>query len=284
MVVKSLAKRLRKQEAEKLLEEGRGTGVGSEYKPWLRIQDVASSGRVTRLRGVKTGRQHEFLSDNERNYFYFLEYADCVIDIKEQFPLLPIEETLAIANDLGIEHPKNPKTGEYIVMTTDFLITINQSGKPVDVARTIKMKDKLLEKRVNEKFEIERIFWLKKEVDWAIVTEEEIDKTAATNISFFHKYYDIQALDAFIGIEQLEITDLVLEYLRRILASEKTIRSISSLFDQDMLLPKGTGISIFKHLLARKIIRIDLSEPINLDKKMDINLSKEEMKKELNIS
>lgn len=29
----------------------------------IRIQDVSSLGRFTRLKGIKTGRQHEFLSD-----------------------------------------------------------------------------------------------------------------------------------------------------------------------------------------------------------------------------
>ena len=41
--------------------------------PWLKIQDVSSLGRSTRLKGIKTGRQHEYLSDLERNYFYLTE-------------------------------------------------------------------------------------------------------------------------------------------------------------------------------------------------------------------
>jgi len=36
-----------------------------------------------------------------------LEYSDFV------------EDTMLIANELGIEHPKNPETEELIVMTTD---------------------------------------------------------------------------------------------------------------------------------------------------------------------
>lgn len=120
------------------------------------IQDVSSLGRSTRLKGIKTARQHEFLSDLERNYFYLTEHSDFVIDIREQFPLLPSEETIVIADELGIEHPTNPKTGETIVMTTDFLLTVDKGQGVFEVAHTIKMKDKLLEERVLEKFEIER--------------------------------------------------------------------------------------------------------------------------------
>ncbi|MDP7979789.1 TnsA endonuclease N-terminal domain-containing protein [Bacillus sp. WLY-B-L8] len=120
------------------------------------IQDVSSLGRSTRLKGIKTARQHEFLSDLERNYFYLTEHSDFVIDIREQFPLLPSEETIVIADELGIEHPTNPKTGETIVMTTDFLLTVDKGQGVFEVAHTIKMKDKLLEECVLEKFEIER--------------------------------------------------------------------------------------------------------------------------------
>lgn len=38
----------------------------------------------------------------ERNYFYILEYSDIVEDIREQYPLMPIEDTLLIADELGI--------------------------------------------------------------------------------------------------------------------------------------------------------------------------------------
>lgn len=97
-----MSKRTRTSKIEKWIKEGRGTGIGSEYKPWLNIQDVASMGRSTRLKGIKTNRQHEFLSDLERNYFYLTEYSDFVVDIREQFPLLPLEETIVIADELGI--------------------------------------------------------------------------------------------------------------------------------------------------------------------------------------
>ncbi len=66
-----MSKRARTSETEKWKED-RGTGIGSEYKPWLKIQDISSLGRSTRLKGIKTDRQHEFLSDLEQNYFYLL--------------------------------------------------------------------------------------------------------------------------------------------------------------------------------------------------------------------
>lgn len=279
-----MAKRTRKLDIDKLIKEGRGTGVGAEYKPWIKIQDVPSLGRSTRLKGIKTGRQHEFLSDMEKNYFYILEYSDSVTDIREQYPLLSIEETLTIADELGIQHPKNPKTGEDIVMTTDFLITKEVQGKTINVARTVKAKDMLMNKRVIEKFELERVYWERREVDWGIVTEEEINKVLAKNISFFHSYYNLEELDSFADIDEAEFGDLVLEYVRRIVDAQASVREVASLFDKDMNLQKGTGIAIFKHLLAKKIIFTDLLEPININKRLEVNLSENLLHKEFNIS
>lgn len=172
-----MSKRKRTSKIEKWIKEGRRSGIGSEYKPWLKIQDVSSLGRSTRLKGIKTNRQHEFLSDLERNYFYITEFSDLIVDIREQFPLLPLEETIVIAEELGVKHPANPKTGESVVMTTDFLLTINKGQGVIEVARTIKMKDELLKEGVLKKFEIEREYWQRKDIDWGIVTEEEISKT-----------------------------------------------------------------------------------------------------------
>lgn len=241
----------------------------------LKIQDVPSTGRATRVKGIKTNRQHEFLSDMERDYFYFLEFSDDVVDIRKQYQLLPIDDTLAIAIELGIEHPKDPKTGEAIVMTTDFLKTLNKDNKYCELARTIKSKDDLLNKRVLEKFEIERIYWQRKECDWGIVTEEEIDKTIAHNISFIHGYKDISDIDSFAGILPLEVKDLIYEFLKRIVDDKRTMRTICSEFDDDMMLESGSGISVFKYLIINRIIeRIDVNKNIIIK-----NVREEEIKR-----
>lgn len=265
-----MAKRKRTHNIEKMIKEGYGTGIGSEYKPWIKIQDVPSLGRVTRVKGMKTNRQHELLSDMERNYFYILEYSDDVIDIREQYPLLPIEDTIAIANELGIKHPSNPETGEYIVMTTDFLITLSPKEDIKEVARTIKSKDDLLDERIIEKFEIERVFWEKRDIDWGIVTEEEIDKTIAHNISFIQGYKDIRNVDSFSEMKIIEVKDFIYEFLKRIVDDQRSMRTICLEFDNDMNLKKGSGLSIFKYLNINKIIEIDISKKIDVNKNIPI--------------
>src|SRR5947207_9231391 len=92
-------RKLRESTIERRLKEGRGRGRGAHYLPWLLIHDVASKGRVARVKGWKTGRVHHLLSDLERDTFLTYEWETSVIDIREQYPLLPLEETLSIAEE-----------------------------------------------------------------------------------------------------------------------------------------------------------------------------------------
>lgn len=260
-----VSKRKRTSKIEKWIQDGRGSGIGADYKPWLKIKDVSSKGRSTRLKGIKTNRQHEFLSDLERNYFYLTEYSDIVIDIREQFPLLPVEETIVIADELGLKHPTNPKTNEPVVMTTDFLLTVDKGEGLVELARTIKMKDELLKERVIEKFEIERVYWERRNIDWGIVTELEIPKEIALNISYIHDYYHIQQYDTFQSMNEQYIEDLAMALLQRILSEGKSIREVTNLFDKETHMPLGSGMTLFYHLLAQKIIRVGMLEPLNVE-------------------
>ena len=57
----------------RFVKEGRGTGAGATYKPWLTIGDVPSEGRSHRVLGLKTGRLHHMLSDLELHLFQILD-------------------------------------------------------------------------------------------------------------------------------------------------------------------------------------------------------------------
>ena len=108
---------------------------------------------------MKTRRVHHFLSQLELNYFYLLEWSEKVVDIREQYPLLPIEETVAIAQQCQIRHPVDPKTKNPIVMTTDFLIS-QMIAFTKEQARTVKTAADLQSERTIEKLEIERQYSL----------------------------------------------------------------------------------------------------------------------------
>ncbi|GEN57782.1 transposase [Halolactibacillus alkaliphilus] len=260
-----MAKRKRMSSTENKIKKGYGEGQGIDYKPWINIQDVPSLGRATRLKGIKIPRQFEFLSDLERNYFYLLEYSDKVIDIREQYPLLPLDDTLLIAKELGLNHPIDPKTKEPIVMTTDFLVTMHNGTANMHVARTLKYKDELMTERTLEKFEIERVYWEKREIDWGIVTEGEVSKVMATNIAFVHSYIRLNDIEGFDQLTSVEIDEMVVYFVQRLMAEDQSVKQIARIYERDFGMPSGSGLALFKHLIITKTIKIDLLSKLNVE-------------------
>jgi hypothetical protein len=192
-----MAKRNRginKQKIEERLKDGRGEGKGANYRPWLQIQDVPSSGLTERPKGWKTGREHHLMSQLEASYFFVLDWSQLVLDIREQFPLLPLEETQQIAEQCGYAHPTDPKTQQSVVMTTDFLITLKQDDCEIEHARTLKPASDLQSERTLEKLEIERRYWERRKVDWGIVTEQEIPKNLVENLKWLRSHYWLEDL------------------------------------------------------------------------------------------
>ena len=251
---------------EKWEKEGRGQGAGKDYIPGLKTQDVPSMGKKTRVHGHLTDRQHDFLSTHEKDYCFILENSDSVRDIREQYPL-PLEITLHIAEECGISHPVDPVSRVPINLSTDFLITIKEDdGNFIQIARTVKQKDDLLNERVIEKFEIERRYWLQKGVNWGIVTENEINKTLVRNIISIRRYMDISNIDSFVDLQERQKQILIEAIKSKICGENIVIREISDDFDETMSLPPGTGLSIVKHLLITKQIEINLFEKINYNK------------------
>ncbi|CAM4016314.1 TnsA endonuclease N-terminal domain-containing protein [Cohnella lubricantis] len=239
---------------ERFIKEGRGQGTGKDYLPWLKIQDVPSEGRATRGVGWTTGRRHELMSDIERDYCYLLDYSDNVTDIREQFPLLPLEETLMIAEKLGIKHPADPKTGVPVVMTTDFLVTY----KDKEYARTVKPFSETEDDRTIEKFEIERVYWETRNIDWGIITYQDLPEPLIRNIEWVHKEYHNEDVP--------ELGHFAVQNLQRILATRlydgEKISTACLACDEQLGLEIGTSLAMFRHFIARKIWSVDMNERI----------------------
>lgn len=248
---------------ERYIKEGRGQGIGKDYKSWITIQDFPSLGRCSRINGWKTNRVHQFMSDNETRFFYLLEWSDKVIDIREQFPLIHVDDTVAIAEELGVSHPKDRENGTPYVLTTDFMITVRENGKERNIARTVKPALDLEKKRIIEKFEIERRYWEKHGVEWGIVTEQDIPKELASNIEWIHSAYHLEATSDYSRNDLAQIQEMMLQ---RINESEMLVRNFTEAFDKEYKLDSGTSLYLLKNLIASKAVYVDMSSRIDLNK------------------
>lgn len=249
------------------LKKGYGEGCGSDYKPWLEVQDFPSKGRVSRCFSWKTKRTHHFMSDLETRYFYFLLWSNKVVDIREQFPLLERDKTIKIAETKGIKYPADPKSKVPIVLTTDFLITENNKGKLTNVARTIKPSKDLDNPRVIEKFEIERSYWEEEGIDWGIVTENEISKVMSLNIEWAYSAYSLEGNGELTTDNLLEYAELLKVKLSK---NNQPLYTLLDKLDDEINLEKGTFLYLFKHLIATKHIElVNINEKINLRKSVN---------------
>ncbi|KIL51779.1 heteromeric transposase endonuclease subunit TnsA [Jeotgalibacillus campisalis] len=260
-----MAKRKRNNSTEekidKWIKEGRGQGEGGDYKPWLRVQDVASHGYATRDKGWKTGRIHHFLSDLELNYLYTLDWSSYVVDIREQYPLLPLEKTIAIADEIGVNHPKEDGShGPYKVITSDFyIICKTEKGEKVCV-RTIKPVDNLNVREL-EKFDIEKRYFEDIGItDWKLVIDQELPNNFIKNMKWI---YDCKYLDNRPNIN-LQLVNSISPVLYKVIKMESIgLSTLALQYDEKMGLENGTCLFIIKYLLANKIWKTNMNEVIN---------------------
>jgi len=249
-----MAKRVRswnKIKYEQYLKAGRGQGEGSLYLPWISVHDFSSIGIVSRIAGHKTSRVHHFLSRNELNYFFLLEWSEKVLDIREQFPLSNIDLALDIARKAGVDYPRDSLSGFPYILTCDFMITTTEGL----IARTIKCASELQNKRTLEKLEIERRYWKSVGIDWKIVTEYEIPKQKCRNLEWLYT--------SSILPESLKSNSLVEKLLNRMNTAASPL-SVLSCFDKEYGLQEGSGIQILKHILWTKQLSTDMDANLPL--------------------
>lgn len=248
---------------DQYIKEGRGKGEKENYKPWVTVRDLASLGRVSQCFSWKTGRPHDFLSDHERRYFYLMLWSDTVIDIREQYPILDVEATINISEDKNIRYPEDIKSKTPMVLTTDFMLTVLQDGKEINIARTIKPSKDLDKKRVIEKFEIERAYYEMKGIDWQIVTEREIPNIFSLNVEWVYSAHKLEATND-LSIDILKNYSMILRENLFKYPKEK-LQKLLTAMDKDMNFDDGTFLYLLKHLISTKQIKvIDMNKKINI--------------------
>jgi len=239
---------------EKYINEGRGQGVLEQYKPWLTIQSFPSMGRVTRLKGYKTGRIHHLLSELELMYFYMLEWDQDVYDIREHFPLF----------DLGIVIDQNKivtskKTLKLLdlpyIFATNFLVTYkDKDGSLHYAARSIKYEKAIEKTGVTDKLKLQQLYWAKKEVEFKVVTEKDINIVKAKNIESIHTF-----LISDSGLIDKELlTVYAIDMIKFLFNSRDPITKSLEIFEHRNELYEGTGLKMLKYLIAHRKITVDM--------------------------
>lgn len=236
----------------------------AEYVPFLNVRSVPSKGKVSRVIGWKTGREHHFLSKLELAAFYHFDWSDYVIDIKEQYPLLPMEVLENTAIESGIEYPSF--NGEHIIMTTDFFLTVMRNGKKVHYVRTIKPSSELSNERIIEKFEIEKRFFSSKGIDWGIITEKELSDVFTNNMEILHSN---RLVNKETSLEKEYIFSMYKELINGIeeaASGSMPMAYILTQLSRDLNVNFSDVNEIFFKAIVDKVILLDIhNKPLNIN-------------------
>lgn len=177
--------------------QGRGTGTYGGYLPWHGVSrgDPASQGRSHLLNW--RGRLRELLSDGELGQQLFASMLACLDDCLEQFKLSvePCPHVLAayggeprtelfpgteeLARSLGIKHPQlvgNGATELWRASTDLLLIFKSPTGLRTVLALAFKPRDWEPTRRAKELLQLEREFWVRRGVDWLLITPALYDE------------------------------------------------------------------------------------------------------------
>jgi hypothetical protein len=253
--------RVRKTDKARLREK-RGQGYGEKYKPWVLPHEVPSDGRCHKILGWKHNRVHYLLSDGELWAYLILQMQDNVLDIREQFPLLPIERTLTIADELNIIHPPRYKSdlNEKTVITSDFNLLVKKEDGVKEIIRTLKTKDDYEEIRTQEKLFIEKEYWSQKGIDWGVILHNEEDKVIGRNIySIYQDYFWNDAME----FSNEDLKWLIYKFKDRLIQCNMEVLKTASDFEKVMEWQEGEGLSFFKYLITHKEVKVDFRKKFN---------------------
>nr|WP_279432559.1 TnsA endonuclease C-terminal domain-containing protein [Tissierella praeacuta] len=88
-----------------------------------------------------------------------------------------------------------------------------------------------------------------------------MNSVRAKNIEWIHSAMSANSNN---GFSKAELNDLIDGLLYRFISNKYNIKNIISGFEKDYSLDAGTGLLLFKHLVADKRIILDMDKPINL--------------------
>lgn len=240
------------------LKRGLGQGNGINYRPLFFVRDIPSDGRSAMVEGLKFKRTHHYLSDIEYAYHILSEFSDSVSEIREQYALLPRDETQEIAKMLGVQHPIYQETGILRIQTSDLVLTLNNAVEPalhVLCCKAAADIDPNNPKAVRtlEKILIEKVYWERRDVPWTLATDAMIPKNKFQNLDLFRSTLSAKELDHLLP-RMPEFLDL----FRNNWTPSITLNEILNFIAERMSFEIDHAFNLLGRALWTKLLRFDL--------------------------
>lgn len=172
---------------QRKIKEGRGTGTGANYKPWIYVRELKSNGTSSEPIDWTNGRTCQLLSQGEKYLWYYLRWNDSVKNIYEQYPM-NLDATNSIALNSGIKPMFNGRRH----MTSDFYVEYQDGHFEVF---SIKESRRVLEdERTVELQFVEMQYWEQLGIPWHLTYKEDFNQIYVQNIEIVTSFYDIHSV------------------------------------------------------------------------------------------
>lgn len=246
---------------QRRLKEGRGQGErDDDFTPWQYVQEFSSRGTQSRVPPLMSKRTVHTFSYIERALFLFVEFQLRPWLYREQYAM-DRGVTMGAAAALGIRYPRYPVTRACVVMTLDAVVSHSDiAGRPFVAAYDCKPFRFLVHKRTLEKLALHKAYCAHKGWPHHLITERSIPRQLVRNLDWLRsgpeRADEIEFVPGmFTTLPQLMLQDL---FNRR---PVQAIMDYCKAFDHKHWLPLGTGLRIFKVLVWRRQLTVDLTTP-----------------------
>lgn len=251
------------------------------HVPFKTARQFSSIGTATSEQLSPQDQRHEYFSELERKFGLVLGFMTNVSNVRTQVPILDVQATLDIAEQLNIMHPRyEPRTNvsdensgyQAAIMSTDYLFDYADSstGEIVTVAVSIKYssevsmlhgEDRVIQ-RTHDKFEIERCYWENEHGNKFLVITSGywmFEENLVDNLS-------IARVHRKLNIPPVLETSLIVYFRETLSAKQKMRLRLVDVIHSIALktnLPTDHLYSVFWNFVWTKKINVDLFKPLS---------------------
>lgn len=141
-------------------------------------------------------------------------------------------------------------------MSTDFVLKVKRALSFDYFARQVKYESSLSDHRTQEKLELERRYWLKRNIDYGIITECDVHMPLVYNIKWVHSRYTFADLSP---LTKEAVREVAYELTNMIKREDAPLRKLTSNCDSSLRLKAGDSMKIVRHLIAIRHWEVDMS-------------------------
>ncbi|MBF8178036.1 TnsA endonuclease N-terminal domain-containing protein [Herminiimonas contaminans] len=243
--------------------KGRGIGEGNQYQPWLKVRDVPSRGTSGTIAGLIVDRPHHVLSELEATYLYLLERKPNIRDIREQWPIFDIDETLTLCRKYSVKHPYRGKYPE--PFTIDFMITEEVAGELIYKAVSIKTPKDAVDPKVRKRLNIEYRWASCKGISWQLADCTNYTKTALSNLRFMRSWFAGRV------IPQSDDVLLFIDVFYSIYRANVLLSEILEKVAKTMKIDSTHATMLFQYCAWKAFINVSLDHALALNRPLVLN-------------